>query len=162
MASPDLQDIAHAIQLAIAPVFLLTGIAGLLSVMTNRLARIIDRGRWFDQQAQQTDAAFIEKHRREWSTLERRRKLASRAINACTAAALLVCGVIMALFAEALLSFSLRGLAAGLFITTMGLLITGLVNFLREVTLAADALQVSGLEPLKAEPKPSAPSDPAA
>ena len=41
--------IAHAIQLAIAPVFLLTGIAGLLGVMANRLARIIDRARFYEQ-----------------------------------------------------------------------------------------------------------------
>jgi hypothetical protein len=40
--------IAHAIQLAIAPVFLLTGVAGLLGVMANRLARVIDRARSFD------------------------------------------------------------------------------------------------------------------
>jgi len=43
-----LPAIAHAIQLAIAPVFLLTGIAGLLGVMANRLARVIDRGRWLE------------------------------------------------------------------------------------------------------------------
>ena len=41
--------IQHAIQLAIAPVFLLTGIASLLGVMANRLARIIDRARALEQ-----------------------------------------------------------------------------------------------------------------
>ncbi len=41
--------IQHAIQLAIAPVFLLTGIASLLGVMANRLARIIDRARVLEQ-----------------------------------------------------------------------------------------------------------------
>ena len=39
---PAAGNIVHAIQLAIAPVFLLTGIAGLLGVMTTRLARVID------------------------------------------------------------------------------------------------------------------------
>src|SRR5674476_1646900 len=38
--------IAHAIQLAVAPVFLLTGVASILSVLTNRLSRIIDRSRF--------------------------------------------------------------------------------------------------------------------
>ena len=37
----NITDIAHAIQVAIAPVFLLTGIAGILNVMTGRLARIL-------------------------------------------------------------------------------------------------------------------------
>ena len=41
--------IVHAIQLAIAPVFLLSGIAALLGVMANRLARIIDRARMLEQ-----------------------------------------------------------------------------------------------------------------
>ena len=41
----DITSVARAIQLALAPVFLLTGIAGLLNVMTNRLARIVDRAR---------------------------------------------------------------------------------------------------------------------
>ena len=35
---PDIGDLANAIQLALAPVFLLTGIAALLGVMTGRLA----------------------------------------------------------------------------------------------------------------------------
>jgi hypothetical protein len=37
--------VAHAIQLAVAPVFLLSGIGAILAVMTNRLGRIIDRAR---------------------------------------------------------------------------------------------------------------------
>ena len=37
--------VAHAIELAVAPVFLLTGIAAILAVMMNRLGRIIDRAR---------------------------------------------------------------------------------------------------------------------
>ena len=40
-----IETIAHVIQLAVAPVFLLTGIGGMLSVMTNRLGRIVDRAR---------------------------------------------------------------------------------------------------------------------
>ena len=38
-------DVGHIIQLAIAPVFLLTGVCTNLMVLTNRLARIIDRSR---------------------------------------------------------------------------------------------------------------------
>ena len=92
--------IAHAIQLAIAPVFLLTGIAGLIGVMANRLARVIDRARYL----QSAWPAMTETHRAnartEVTDLERRRHLASWSINFCTFAALLVCLVIMALFVE--------------------------------------------------------------
>ena len=135
-------DIAHAIQLAVAPVFLLTGIAGLLSVMTNRLARIIDRGRWFEQQWAGLDEASRQRYGRELAHLERRRRLASRAINGCTAAALLVCLVIATLFMEGLFGLNLRGLAAVLFIAAMAGLIAGLSLFLREVHLATYAVRV--------------------
>ena len=142
MPAPALVDISHAIQLAIAPVFLLTGIAGLLSVMTNRLARIIDRGRWFEQHASQLDAARMAHHAHELGHLERRRRLASWAINSCTAAALLVCLVISVLFIEGLLEVQLRGVAAVLFVAAMAGLIAGLSFFLREVHLATHAVRV--------------------
>ena len=41
----DIGEIARLIQLAVAPVFLLSGIGAILAVMTNRLSRIIDRAR---------------------------------------------------------------------------------------------------------------------
>ncbi|MFT6552710.1 MAG: NADH/NAD ratio-sensing transcriptional regulator Rex, partial [Zhongshania marina] len=41
----EVVTITHAIQQAVAPVFLLAGIGGILNVLTNRLARIIDRSR---------------------------------------------------------------------------------------------------------------------
>lgn len=49
VADPSAGIMSHAIQLAIAPVFLLTGIAGLLAVIANRLGRIIDRARSLEQ-----------------------------------------------------------------------------------------------------------------
>lgn len=128
-------DISHAIQLAVAPVFLLTGVAALLSVMTNRLARIIDRGRWFEQTWASFDEDSRVRYAREISHLEHRRRLASRAINACTAAALLICLVVATLFIEGLFGLQLRGLAALLFLAAMGGLIAGLSLFLREVHL---------------------------
>jgi len=128
--------IVHAIQLAIAPVFLLTGIAALLGVMANRLSRIIDRARaleqfWPNLSERGRAAAQI-----EVVYLERRRHLASWSINFCTCAALLVCIVIAALFVEELFSTNLKWLAGTLFIAVMLGLICGLATFLREVYLA--------------------------
>src|SRR6185503_13635786 len=92
-------DVAHAIQLALAPVFLLTGIAGLLNVMASRLARIIDRGRHLTESPAR-DLPLTAALTVELQHLERRRHLASAAITACTFSALLVCMVIAALFLE--------------------------------------------------------------
>jgi hypothetical protein len=128
--------IAHAIQLAIAPVFLLTGVAGLLGVMANRLARVIDRGRSFDQTWAGLDARARAAARLEISHLERRRRLCSWSINLCTATALLICLVIVVLFVEAFFAANLKWLAGALFVSAMLALIGGLTCFLREVYLA--------------------------
>jgi mannose/fructose/N-acetylgalactosamine-specific phosphotransferase system component IIC len=123
----------RAIQLALAPVFLLTGIAGLLSVMTGRLARIVDRVRELAGNAD--DPA-----RR---VLEMRRRFTSIAITACTVAALLVCIVIATLFVEAMLEAPLKWLVGGLFTAAMLALVVGLAFFLREVQLAMRATRTA-------------------
>ena len=134
--------IAHAIQLAIAPVFLLTGIAGLLGVMANRLARIIDRARFFVQAWDLMEEVGRMAARGELANLERRRHLASWAINFCTSAALLVCIVIATLFIEGLFGRDLKWLAGALFVGAMIALIGGLGCFLREVYVATHTVRV--------------------
>ena len=133
---PTTGIISHAIQLAIAPVFLLTGIGGLLGVMANRLARVIDRARkveggWRDMDAAARAAATSEMH-----NLERRRRVIRRAINFCTTAALFICLCIVTLFVEEFFGRNLKWFAGALFVTAMLALIGGLSCFLREVYLA--------------------------
>lgn len=134
--------IAHAIQLAIAPVFLLTGIAGLLGVMANRLARVIDRARYFETSWSGLDERVRTAARTELVYLERRRRLASWSITFCTAAALVVCLVIVTLFIEELLAVNVRWVAGGLFVLAMLCLIGGLFTFLREVYLATHSIRI--------------------
>ncbi|HEY3177750.1 MAG TPA: DUF2721 domain-containing protein [Casimicrobiaceae bacterium] len=133
--------IAHAIQLSIAPVFLLTGIAGLLGVMANRLARIIDRARQLEQNWSEMDDEARVVARGEIGDLERRRHLASWSINFCTGAALLVCMVIVSLFVEEFFAKDLKWLAGVLFVCAMLALIGGLFSFLREVYLATHVVR---------------------
>ena len=128
--------IQHAIQLAVAPVFLLTGIAGLLGVMANRLARIIDRARDLEQRWPALDEKALPAARVEIGNLERRRHLASWSINFCTGAALLVCTVIVTLFFEEFFRTDLKWLAGAQFVGVMIALVGGLSSFLREVYLA--------------------------
>lgn len=137
-----LPDIGHAIQLALAPVFLLTGIAGLLSVMTNRLARIIDRGRQLEQGWSQLDGQARHLAQSEIVNLERRRRAASRAIYACTFAALMVCLVVGTLFLEVLMELPLKAAAGVLFLGSMAGLIVGLSSFLHEVHLATATVRI--------------------
>jgi Protein of unknown function (DUF2721) len=128
--------IQQAIQLSIAPVFLLTGIAGLLGVMANRLARIVDRARYLEQRWTGLSEQALAHAHVEIRNLERRRNLASWSINFCTGAALLVCTVIVTLFFEEFFGTDLKWLAGALFVGVMVALFGGLTSFLREVYLA--------------------------
>jgi hypothetical protein len=134
--------IAHAIQLAVAPVFLLTGIAALLAVMANRLARVIDRARSLDQTWPGLTADARAAARVEMGNLERRRRVCSWSINCCTTAALLICLVIVALFVEESFAINLKWLASALFVAAMIALIGGLSCFLREVYLATHTINL--------------------
>jgi hypothetical protein len=143
MSTPDaVPVIAHAIQLAVAPVFLLTGVAALLGVMATRLARIIDRARYFEQSWDTLSEARREAGRAELAQLEVRRHVASWAINFCTCAALLVCVVVTTLFVDAFFDTDLKWLAGLLFIGSMLTLISGLGCFLREVYLATRTMRI--------------------
>src|SRR5690348_5919303 len=98
--------IAHVIQLAVAPVFLLTGVGSILAVMANRLARIVDRARALELKHAATEnpeeRADLE---RRISNLSYRAKLISHAIALCVGTAVLVCACIIALFCGEFLSF---------------------------------------------------------
>ncbi|HEY6196969.1 MAG TPA: DUF2721 domain-containing protein [Candidatus Binatia bacterium] len=136
-ASPEnFSDIARAIQLALVPAFLLTGMAGLLNVMTGRLARIVDRVRALTEGRSGFKLPEHDSLVFELQILERRRHYSNIAITASVIAALLLCTVIAALFVEVMLDAPLKWLIGGLFTAAMLALVVGLALFLREVHLA--------------------------
>ncbi len=140
---PDIDDLAKVIQLALAPVFLLTGIGALLSVMTGRLARIMDRGRAFAEGKVRLVATDHASTALERHSLEPRRRLTSIAITATTIAALLVCVMIAALFLEVMLQTPFTWLISAFFAAAMFALVIGLAFFLCEVHLAMRTLRIA-------------------
>lgn len=138
----DVEVIAHVVQLAIAPVFLLTGVAALLGVMTARLARVIDRARLIEERWHQLEITDRNAAEADLVLLRRRASLSSWAINFCAFAALLVCVVIATLFVDAFISANLTWLVGALFVITMLALMIGLVSFLLEVYLATHTLRI--------------------
>lgn len=137
-------ETGHAIQLAVAPVFLLSGVSAMLAVLTNRLARIIDRGRNVEaglpRAAPETGPAM----RDELAVLARRARLINWAISLCTVCALLICAVIVALFLGPFLRLNLSAAVAWVFIAAMIALCSGLVSFLREIFVATRHLRIGG------------------
>ena len=135
-------DIAHVIQLAVAPVFLLSAVAAFLGVLTNRLGRIIDRGRRIEEKLAQATPGESDALHDMLRTLSRRAKLVSAAITLCTTCALLICCVVIVLFLSAFVHLTLNKASAFLFIAAMLALFAGLLFFLREIFLATSVLRI--------------------
>jgi uncharacterized protein DUF2721 len=145
----SLSSIAHVIQLSVAPVFLITGIAAMLGVLTNRLARVIDRARALEpllaqwREAEQSDAAAAKLNamRQQLRILGRRARLINRAMTLCVVAVLLICLVIVGLFVGTYLVPGLFWLSAAAFALALAVLIAALLLFLREVYLSTAQLR---------------------
>jgi len=139
--------IAHVIQLAIAPVFLISGVATLLSVLANRLGRIVDRARVLDSQLDLSDEARRALALEEFTGLSTRARLANIAITFCTLCAMLTCVTIATLFIGTFTTINLSRVITGLFIAAMFSLFLALVSFLGEVIIATRALRISSGPP---------------
>jgi hypothetical protein len=144
---PDVSSIstvAHVIQLAVAPVFLLTAISGLLSVLINRLARVVDRFRALDLErlVEGLTPLALRSIQEEMQLLSKRARYIHWSVGLCTSCALLICVVIATLFIGSLVSMDLSIFISWLFIAAMALLVLALLCFLHEITLAKSSIHV--------------------
>jgi hypothetical protein len=138
----QISDIGHVIQLAIAPVFLLTGVGTMLMVLTNRLARVIDRTRTLEDRLDvAVHAALHDAHMDELDILYRRWHLINFAIALSTGCGLLICLVIALLFLGDTTNLPLDKYIAALFVSAMITLIGAFVYLLREVFVASATLR---------------------
>jgi hypothetical protein len=135
-------DVAHVIQLAVAPVFLLTGVGAILSVLVNRLARVVDRFRNLEGDLPGVQGATLISVQDEMGILSRRARMIHWAIGLCTGCALLVCIVIATLFVGSITQVEMPAIIASLFILAMLALVAGLLCFLREITLATGGIHI--------------------
>lgn len=132
-SAADVAELERAIQQAIAPAFLLTGIFGLLNVLAGRLARVIDRERSIRTKL---SSALPGERRR----LSQRARCAHNAITGCVVAAILLCSLIVTAFAGVFLGLRVAWLLGALLILAMLALIGALGLFLQEVRLASHHL----------------------
>lgn len=133
----QLDEVSKIIQLSIAPVFLLTGVGTQLVVLTNRLARIIDRSRVLEERLHSDSSPCST----ELSELYRRSHLINRAIFLATLCALLICLVITTLFLEDAMSLNLSALIATMFVLGILSMTGSLIYFLREIFVATRNLE---------------------
>lgn len=132
---PLITDITNVIRLAVAPVFLLTAIGTFISVLTQRLGRVVDRSRWLEQHLS-GDADHDAPLHRELCLLSRRMGWTQAAIVLAALSALSVCLLIACAFIGAFVSVDLSKTLGVLFILAMLALIACLLVFLREIFLS--------------------------
>ncbi len=136
MADLPLQDISHTIQVAIAPVFLLTALGTTLAVLTTRLSRIVDRARRVEARLRDEAPPRRDVSVRELRMIAGRVRLIHWAITAGTCAALLVCLLIAVAFLGYLLEAHVATAMAILFVAAMAAYVAALLFFLREIFIA--------------------------
>ncbi|PZN93196.1 MAG: DUF2721 domain-containing protein [Alphaproteobacteria bacterium] len=142
MVFGPVDTIAASIQLAVTPIFLLTGIGSFLNVLVHRLSRVVDRARKLESEIPGYPSPRRTTAVAELVALDRRMALSNWAIALCTSSALLVCIVVAILFIGELVPMRWTGIVAILFIAAMALVIIGLLMFLLEVRISLRSVRI--------------------
>jgi len=138
----DLQAVSHGIQLAVAPVFLLTAVAGMIGTAAGRLARIIDRARALEgqiDQAPESDPMTLAF--KELKLLRLRGGLVNSCIGLLTFCGIMIGLTIMALFLGETAEVNIFRVATILFLLGVTLFLAALLFFLVETLIATRVLK---------------------
>ncbi len=135
-------DIAHLIQVALTPVFMISAIGVTLNVLTSRLARIVDRARAMEDQLARSDPNERRDLPGMLQALSRRSGYINTAITLIIISALAIALVVVMLFVDAFVRWELSALIAILFIISMLSLAAALLAFLIEVRIATATVQI--------------------
>lgn len=139
----DTNAAAHGIQLAVAPVFLLTAVSGMIGVVAGRLARIIDRARRLEDRALASGDANLHEHAAaEFDELRVRGRLCNVTIGLLITCAFLIGVTIILLFVGETTSIDAAKIAIGTFLCGVAIFLAALLCFLRETLLATRVLDV--------------------
>lgn len=143
-ASPDLSvnTVAEIVRVALAPVFLLSGIGAFVNVLASRLSRIVDRSRQVEPLLLASRGAEHDRWIGELEVLDRRMSLINWATGLSVTSAVLTCLVVVLLFAANLIHTHLGTEIAWLFMASMLTIGAGFAVFLIETMLAARAVRI--------------------
>ena len=134
--------IAVTIQTALTPVFVLVAIASLLNVLATRLGRVVDRSRTLQDHHGRTEGMEHDMIVSEMRVLARRIELTNRAILMLVLSGLVVGVNVVLLFLAGFTGRDLDPLIGGAFVFAIGLLMVGVIYFLRETREAGAALRI--------------------
>jgi hypothetical protein len=142
LGSPEVSLVAHTIQLALAPVFLLAGIGAFLNVCVGRLARVVDRARVVERALPLSTGGEHDRLVAEIRILDRRISVVNAAIFLTVVAAVLTCLVVILLFLSNLISAELGTIIALLFIASMISMALGFAIFIVETRLGSRSVHI--------------------
>lgn len=145
--APDLATVTHGIQLAVAPVFLLTAVSGMIAAVAGRLARIIDRARLLENRL---EAGGVEEVRAmkmyaELQQLRHRGWLVNSCIALLTFCAMLIGMTIILLFLGETSELPTLKIATVCFLSGVVCFLLALLCFLAETLLATQLLKFAEL-----------------
>jgi hypothetical protein len=143
-STPDLSvsTVAEIVRLALAPVFLLSGIGAFLNVLASRLSRIVDRSRDIEPKLLASRGTEHDRWIADLKIVDRRMSLISWATGLSVTSAILTCLVVILLFAANLVRTRLGSEIAWLFMASMVAIGAAFAVFLVETTVAARAVRV--------------------
>ena len=144
MVTPqDVNELGRTIELAIAPVFLLVAAGGFLNVLSARLGRIVDRARTRGQILLEATGTQHDLIRDELRSINRRIGLVNGAIGLVVLAAVLICLVVILLFAARMTDILWFDIISWLFAAAMLSIAAGFTLFLVETRVASRWIHVS-------------------
>jgi hypothetical protein len=138
----SVNTVADIVRIAVAPVFLLSGIASFVNVCTSRLSRIVDRSRDIEPKLLASRGKEHERWLGELHVLDRRMRLVSWAISLSVLSAVLICAVVVLLFSASLSRLHVATAIALLFIGSMIAIGLGFAIFLVETRVGSRAVRI--------------------
>lgn len=143
----DVTAVTHSVQLAVAPVFLLTAVAGMISAVAGRLARIIDRARVLEEKVRaSTDQEQVERLLGELVLLRKRGRLSNFCIGCLTLCGFFIGLTIVSLFLGQAWDGQWSHVAVACFLLGVLSFLVALGGFMWETVLATHLLNFKVLE----------------
>jgi hypothetical protein len=133
---PHVPEIAGVIQLAVAPVFMLTAVGTIIAALNIRLGRAVDRRRDLEERLAGMSAEEAPFAREELAVIARRIRFVYLAILFAVTSGLFICLLIAGAFLGAFVRADLSYTLGAMFVFAVLALVCGLLFFLREVFLA--------------------------
>jgi NADH:ubiquinone oxidoreductase subunit 3 (subunit A) len=133
---PHVPEIAGVIQLAVAPVFMLTAVGTIIAALNIRLGRAVDRRRDLEERLARMSADEAPFARDELAVIARRIRFVYLAILFAVVSGLFICLLIAGAFLGAFVRTDLSYTLGAMFVFAVLALVCGLLFFLREIFLA--------------------------